>query len=75
MVYDADGGFWYALDVPLTAGEIKFRANDDWAINVGGTTDKLEANGANIKVAEAGIYDVVLYLSNDAESHCELTKK
>lgn len=75
MVYDADGGFWYALDVPLTAGEIKFRANDDWAINVGGTTNKLEANGANIKVAEAGTYDVVLYLSNDAESHCELTKK
>jgi hypothetical protein len=63
MTFDpATGKFSITLD--LVAGEIKFRANDDWALNYGddGANKSLEANGANIAIAEAGNYTVELIL-------------
>jgi starch-binding outer membrane protein SusE/F len=47
----------------LIAGEFKFRANDGWAINLGGTTTSLTQDGPNISVAEAGNYTINLYLT------------
>ncbi|NOU46743.1 MAG: SusF/SusE family outer membrane protein [Bacteroidales bacterium] len=51
------------ITVDLIAGEFKFRANDDWAVNLGGTTDNLEYGGPNIAVTEAGNYTIKLYLN------------
>lgn len=64
MTYDPVTKLW-SVTLDLTAGEIKFRANDDWAINMGddGANLKLEYEGANIAVAEAGNYTVELDLS------------
>lgn len=64
MTYDVESGAW-TLSVSLTAGEIKFRANDDWALNYGddGADGLLEANGGNIAVARDGTYEIKLYLN------------
>lgn len=43
--------FW--VDVTLTAGEFKFRADNDWAINFGGADGRLSQNGDNIKATAA----------------------
>lgn len=51
-------------DLTVDAGtEWKFRANADWAINLGGTTDELWNNGGNIQLPEAGTYAITLDLS------------
>lgn len=69
-------GYWEIKDVTLTSGEIKFRANDDWAISWGGTPDALTTQGgaANLSV-EAGTYDIKLYAWADGYAKCELIKK
>jgi len=48
----------------LVAGEIKFRANDDWALDYGDTgfDGTLEEGGDNIPIDEAGNYTIVLNL-------------
>lgn len=50
-------GYWEAKDITLASGEIKFRANDDWAINWGGDVNALTQGGDNISV-DAGTYDI-----------------
>lgn len=49
-------------DVTLSEGEIKFRANDGWDLNLGGSYENLTPGGDNLPVAEAGTYTVTLYL-------------
>jgi hypothetical protein len=63
MTYDATSGLWTA-ELPLTVGEIKFRANDGWDINYGddGANGILEAGGSNIAIPEAGTYLISLKL-------------
>lgn len=46
--------------VELTAGGWKFRMNDNWDINLGGTLDHLTAGGDNIVCEEGGTYLVTL---------------
>ena len=67
-------GYWEAKDITLASGEIKFRANDDWAINWGGDTNALTQGGDNISV-EAGTYDIKLYAWANGYAKCELIKK
>lgn len=67
-------GYWEAKDITLASGEIKFRANDDWAINWGGDTNALTQGGANISV-DAGTYDIKLYAWANGYAKCELIKK
>ena len=51
-------------DLTVDAGvEWKFRANADWAINLGGTADELWNNGGNIVLPNAGTYAITLDLS------------
>jgi len=63
MTWDADNSV-LTLTIDLVAGDIKFRANDDWAINLGDndTNKSLEYDGSNIPVAEAGNYTITLDL-------------
>lgn len=67
-------GYWEAKDITLASGEIKFRANDDWAINWGGDTNALTQGGDNITV-DAGTYDIKLYAWANGYAKCELIKK
>jgi hypothetical protein len=57
MTYNPATGFWTAM-LDLTAGEVKFRANDGWDINYGdtGLDGILDAGGDNIVISEAGTY-------------------
>ncbi len=48
------------VTVDLEAKQFKFRANDDWAINLGGSLDNLTQDGSNIDVSEAGNYTITL---------------
>lgn len=65
MTYDATAKKW-TVTLNLTQGDIKFRANDDWPINLGddGANGSLEYNGANIAISSAGNYTVTLDLSD-----------
>jgi starch-binding outer membrane protein SusE/F len=74
MTYDAVENA-LVITTNLVVGEIKFRANDDWAINFGddGNNKTLEYGGANIPVAEAGNYTIKLKL-NAAKYKYTITK-
>ena len=56
---------WNAADgtlvayATLTDGEIKFRKDQDWVVNLGGSLDNLTQGGANIRVT-AGTYKITL---------------
>ena len=64
MTYDKENNVW-TITLDLTAGAFKFRANDDWTLNYGDTGGdrRLERDGDNIPVAEAGNYTIILDLS------------
>jgi hypothetical protein len=78
VIGDAQAGSW-DTDVNLTynqttkvcegqvtffdTGAYKFRANDGWDINIGGSLDNLVHGGDNIATPGAGTYDVTLDLS------------
>jgi hypothetical protein len=63
MTYDKETKTW-SITLDLIVGEIKFRANDDWALNYGDTgfDGTIEEGGDNIPITEAGNYTVVLNL-------------
>ncbi len=75
MSYDAATGIW-KITAALTAGEMKFRANDAWTINFGdnGANLSLEYDGANIAITEAGNYEVQLILNSPLYTY-KVTKK
>ena len=58
------GGFTWEVDITLTAGELKFRANDDWGINFGsGGAGVLQFNSPNnIAGPGAGAYHIEMVL-------------
>lgn len=74
MTYDPVTGH-LTITIDLVAGDIKFRANDDWALNFGdnGPNGLLELEGANIAIAEAGNYTIELIL-NEAKPTYTITK-
>ncbi len=68
--YTSGQGVWYINGVHLLAGEVKFRADNDWGLNYGddGADGTLENGGANIAIATDGNYDVVFDLSTNTYS-------
>lgn len=60
-----DANHAMTITTDLVVGEFKFRANDDWGFNLGGTPEALVRDGANIAVSEAGNYTITLYLTGD----------
>jgi len=64
MDYNPATGTW-DITITLKTGEFKFRLNDGWAWNLGGTPEKLEHNGANCPVT-AGNYTIKLTITVDA---------
>ena len=63
MTLNSTTGIWEAT-LALTAGEMKFRANDAWDINYGGSGGNAVAGGDNIQISAAGIYNVTLDTNN-----------
>ena len=62
MEYNPATGTW-SITLNLVDGEIKFRLNNAWAWNLGGTPDNLTVDGANIPLT-AGNYTIVLTITN-----------
>lgn len=78
LTYNVKERYWEVKDIKLKAGECKFRSNHSWDDpnpNWGGTLDALVQKGDNIKVAEAGTYDIKLYAWANGYAKCELIKK
>jgi len=65
MTYDSNNHVWKAV-LDLTSGQIKFRANDAWDINLGdnGADGTLEYGGANIDITSPGSYTIILDLES-----------
>ena len=65
MTFDPATGT-YSITLDLNAGEIKFRANDNWDFNLGDNNDpndgRPEVGGNNIKINAAGNYTITLDL-------------
>ncbi|MEZ4988174.1 MAG: SusF/SusE family outer membrane protein [Saprospiraceae bacterium] len=63
MTYNAAEGAW-EITTDLVAGEVKFRMNDGWDINLGddGGDAVMEGGGANIAIPGGGNYTLKLYL-------------
>jgi hypothetical protein len=64
MTYDAANKVWKVTTTLNAAGQIKFRANNDWALNFGGngTASGLKYDGSNLSVP-GGSHTVILNLS------------
>ena len=80
MIYDAESKTW-SVTLDLTKQEapdngIKFRANDDWALNIGDTDadGTMEFGGENMGISEDGNYTIVLDLSNPRIYTYSITK-
>lgn len=75
MVYNANDQSW-SVTTDLTTGEFKFRANNDWIIDVGGTADDLTFGGSNITLTEAGNYTITLFLTRSTSNkmYCTIIK-
>jgi hypothetical protein len=65
MTYDTTENAWVVM-VELSAGEVKFRANDAWDIDYGdnGADAILEAGGSNIAIPGPGTYTIKMYLGS-----------
>jgi len=73
MTYNNTTKVWEGQVDFLGTGEYKFRANDDWAINLGGALDNLVNGGGNIASPAAGTYDVVLDISGQEKFFATVT--
>jgi starch-binding outer membrane protein SusE/F len=76
MTWDATNNVM-TITLNLTAGEMKFRANDAWDINFGddGANGSLEYGGANIAIASAGNYTITLDLKGGGGKYTYNVKK
>ena len=63
MTYDPATSTW-TIDITLGDGEIKFRWDASWTVNLGGELNALTQDGPNIKVT-AGDYHIVLDAVNN----------
>ena len=59
MTWDATNNV-FKVTLDLTAKSFKFRANDDWPVNMGGSLDALVQDGGNLAVAADGNYTITL---------------
>ncbi|MGM9688668.1 MAG: DUF5115 domain-containing protein [Alloprevotella sp.] len=73
MSWNAEEGCWQVV-ATMGDGTFKFRANGDWGINLGGSTNDLTQDGANLDV-KAGTYLVKLFVERTDNNalYCTLT--
>lgn len=76
MNYNDAENVW-EIELPLTAGLLKFRLDNTWDVNYGDndtSDDLLNSGGADIPVTEAGTYVIVLNLTDEENPTYTLTK-
>lgn len=66
MEYNPATGLW-EITLDLIVGHVKFRKNDNWDWNLGGSPDALVGGGADIPIAEAGNYTITLNIISDVD--------
>ncbi len=70
MTYNSATGNWEWTGT-LSTGDLKFRANHDWAISWGGKSSNADYNnltehdGKNLNIAQAGTYKIVLTIHQE----------
>ena len=74
LAYNPETRAWEAT-IELAADEFKFRANDGWDINWGGSEDNLTQDGPNLKIAEAGTYFIQFFPLCETKSYCVMTNQ
>lgn len=74
MTYDAANNVWVINSVALSANSLKFRANGNWDINLGGNINSLSYGGGNISISAGGNYKIVLDLSHPLKYTATITK-
>lgn len=75
MTYNSTTKVW-TVTTTLTAGKsFKFRANNAWAINLGGALNNLNYGGDNIAVTATGTYLITLDLSNPVAYKASFVKQ
>lgn len=77
MEYDVAAGCWQK-ELDMTADTFKFRANNGWDLNFGGSFDNLTIGGADMTIAEAGTYIIRLYTGRKGSAdniYCEVEKQ
>lgn len=57
---DKNNTVWTLNDFDLPEGEFKFCVSHDWALSFGGVEDNIVQNGGNLKITEAGTFDISL---------------
>ena len=78
LTYNEAERCWEVKDIALTAGECKFRANNDWVMQWGYDGEKFvfSNNAPAVQfVPEAGTYDIKLYAWANGYAKCEFVKK
>lgn len=75
LIYDEENN-QLTVTTDLSTGDIVFRANDDNVFKLGDNDGnrKLQIDGANIPISEAGNYTINLRILNEAEYKYELIK-
>ncbi len=74
LEYNAATGAWEGTCTFPAGVKFKFRANDDWKWNWGGTADALTQDGPDMTI-EAGTYFVQLYAFCNGKAHVVYTKQ
>ncbi|MGI9531902.1 RagB/SusD family nutrient uptake outer membrane protein [Lutimonas sp.] len=74
MIMYESGTDQYGIFAQLVAGEMKFRFDNDWGVNLGDNDSdgSLEPGGANIVVAEDGGYFISLNAANNTYTMTEV---
>ena len=62
------------ITADLKVGEFKFRANNSWDFNYGGSGGNLTAGGANIAIPAAGNYTITFFLGPKGAATYTLVK-
>lgn len=74
MTYNTTTGI-YSVTATLKVGNFKFRANNGWDINLGGSTSNLTFGGSDIPITEAGTYLITLDLKDSSTFKTTVTKQ
>ena len=68
QLFDADGNSTYTVTGDFGTGGWKFRAGQDWPLNLGGDLTFLNVDGDNIVLSAAGTYTATLSFNGETFS-------
>ena len=74
LTYNPETRAWEGT-IELAADEFKFRANDGWDINWGGTANNLVQDGPNLKIDEAGTYFIQFFPLCPTKAYYTISKE